>query len=282
MENKYCEKCGKEIPQDYINLLCGGCYAILESENAKRVSAESVAQPDGFRLTEEGYRENEEVGEIDMVSRVHGRFKGIGIVMPVEQRQIYTRIKDYFRTEFVMKNAAYPKFIWKPKVADVGCGLGIGSNILSQEADYVLGLDKNEENVRYAKQMFSRERNNIYYSCQVDFMESDVYTENRELMKFDIVTCIEVFEHLKDPIPLINFIKKLLKPDGKVFISTPNRNAEKIQKDTPFNPHHVRETKSEIFETFLKQHFKNVQLMDSALRPVEANTVETPIVALCS
>ena len=280
--DKHCEKCGKEIPQDYVNLLCGGCYAILEAENAKGIPTGSVPSNDGFRLTEEGYKENEEVGEIDMVSRMHGRFKGIGLVMPVEQRKIYMGLKDYFRTEFVMKNAGYPKFIWKPKVADVGCGLGVGSNILSQEADYVLGLDKNEENVRFAEQLFTRERNNIYHSSQLDFIQSDVYTETREMMKFDIVTCIEVFEHLKDPIPLINFIKKLLKPNGKLFISTPNRNAEKIQNDTPKNEHHVREVTSEKFVAFLKQHFPNVQLLDCDLKPVGEDTRETPIVALCS
>lgn len=258
---KVCENCNKEIPQDYQNLLCDTCYKVMET---------------GIKDTQ--YQEREEVEELDLVSRIHGRFKGSGLVMPVEQRHIYTSIKDWIRTECVLKNNQYPKFIWKPKVIDIGCGCGIGTNILSQEADYTLGIDKNKESVLYAQQMFQREKNNIYWSSQVDFMEVDVSTENREFMKFDIITAIEIVEHLKNYHKLFDFIKKLSKNGTTVFMSSPNRNSDKIQKDTPRNEHHVREWTKEEFENIIKSNFGNVEILDTKLLTPK-DEKETPLVA---
>lgn len=288
---KQCEKCGVEIPLDYVNALCNECYRLLEMgvEASKSPVDASLEQKDTLSASNENpvildpnYHENEEVEEIDMISRMHGRFKGTGIVMPEAQKTLYTAIKNYCHTELVMKNAQYPKFIWKPKICDVGCGLGVGANILSQEAEYVLGLDKNQENINWAKQVFTREKNNVYWTSQLDFEVSDVMTEEREMMKFDIVTCVEVFEHLKNAYKLIVFLKKLMKPKGVLFISTPNRNSEKIQKDRPRNDHHVRELSSNEFYSYLKSHFNTVELFDFSLNPVDENTTVTPIVAKCS
>lgn len=259
---KFCEKCNKEIPEDYQNLLCDSCYRLAET---------GIADPD--------YQENEAVEELDLVSRCHGRFKGQGFVMPTKQREMYEGIRDFLRNEFVLKNAQYPKFIWKPTVIDIGCGLGIGTNILSHEADYVLGIDKNEESINYASQMFARHKNNTYWSPQVDFLVSDVVSEEREFMKFDVGVCLEVFEHLQDTKPLISFMQKLIKPGGFLYISSPNRDAWKGQDRAkkPLNEHHVRELTLNEFKNFLLNFFKDVEILNSKLEP--AGEEETPVLA---
>ena len=278
-----CEVCGVTIPDDYQNALCDEHYKELE-ERASFKPQENPEPQNGVKngILDPNYQENPEMEEIDMVSRMHGRFKGIGLVMPEPQRVLYTAIKDWFRNECVIKNIQYPKFIWKPTVADVGAGLGVGANILSQEADYVLGIDKSEENVKFASQLFTREKNNIYWTPQLDFMVADTASETREFMKFDFVVCVEVFEHLKDYRKLLEFLKKLMKPKSVLFLSTPNRNSDKIAKDKPLNEHHVFEPTSQEFKGMLSPYFSNIQLLDCSLQPVPDDTMITPVVAKIS
>jgi len=275
---KHCEVCGVEIPSDFQNLLCMECY--VKQANKDSVFVEPVQ---GSGITDPEYREREEVEELDLVSRCHGRFKDAGLVMPAPQRKAYEAVKDYMRNECITKHVQYPKFIWKPTVIDIGSGLGIGSNILSQEADYVLGVDKNAENVSYASQMFTRQKNNVYWAPQVDFMVSDVYTDTREFMKFDFVTAFEIIEHLKDWEKLCVFIKKVVKPTAVIFISSPNRNAWKgtEREKTPLNEHHVREWSANEFKDCMSKYFSSVELLDYELNPVGDVTQVTPVVIRC-
>lgn len=266
VSDKKCEKCGEIIPLDFGNALCVKHYIELQS---------GISDPE--------YQENEEVEELDLVSRVHGRFKGKGVVLPEPQREMYESIRDYMRNECVTKNVQFPKFIWKPTVVDVGCGLGIGTNILSHEADYVLGLDKNQESVEYAKQMFARHKNNVYWSPQVDFMVSDVVNEEREMMKFDFVVCLEVFEHLKNTKPLLAFLKRVWSGKGAIFISSPNRNAWAGQERAtkPLNDHHVRELTLQEFRAFIEENMGDegnalvIDAFNSRMEPAQDS--DTPI-----
>lgn len=278
--NKKCEVCGINVPDDFGNLLCMEHY----SKELPPLQNIDTSEAPISGITDPEYQENDEVEDIDMVTRVHGRFKGTGWVMPEKQFVLYNAMKDWIREHCVTKNAQFPKFIWKPKAIDVGCGLGIGANILSQECDYVLGIDKNEENIRYAQQMFARQKNNVYWAPQVDFMVSDVYAETREFMKFDMVFCIELIEHLKDFAPLLELLKRLTKSNGLVFISSPNRNAWKgeARAKKPLNEHHVREHTADEFVALLEKHgFKNIELYNHKFEPVGKDTTETPIVAKC-
>ena len=281
MENKKCEKCGIEIPLQYNNLLCDQHYQELVKVNEK------AGAPSQALIHDDHYHENDEVEELDLVSRCHGRFKGTGEVMPAPQRLIYEAIKKDL-VAMTMADLQYPKFLWKPKVVDVGCGIGIGSNILSQEADYVWGIDKSDENVRFAKQMFERQKNNLYYSAQLTFDVIDAVNEPRELAKFDVATCIEVIEHFKNPDLLMKFLKRFDKKKGSptvYYISTPNRNAwagtERANK--PLNPHHVREVDYWVLYDMMKQYFKEVEILDEKLQPVpmDKSWKGTPVVARC-
>ena len=237
----------------------------------------------------ENYKERPIAPELDLVSRMDGRFKGTREVMPKPQRNMYTNIMNKF-DEYVKRWKGYPKQIHKPKVVDVGCGLGVGANILSQQAGFVWGIDTNEESINFAKQMFERARDNIYYNPQLTFDVVDVMDESRDLDYFDYVTCIELIEHLpsENAVDVIKFLNRFVRKTKKgaiiedetrtvIFVSSPNRNSPKIQDDTPGNEHHCFEgTAGEMYEFFTK-HYKHVTVLDEHMEPQELDTQATPL-----
>lgn len=241
----------------------------------------------------DGYTEREPAPELDLVSRMHGRFKGTGFVMPPAQRQIYESVlQEYIMAETKkLFDSVKGKRVTKPTVVDVGCGVGIGANILSQEAQFVWGIDSNEESISFARQAFGRQPNNLYYTPQVTFNVVDARDEPRELMEFDYVTAVEVIEHIPrtGTDAFLAFLNRFVKKDKRgtpiegdghtvIFLSTPNRNAPNIQNDTPRNEHHCWEaTAGEMYE-YLTKHYRAVTVCDVNLVPQELNTEATPLV----
>lgn len=238
----------------------------------------------------EGYVERPMAPELDLISRMHGRFKGTGHVMPEPQKNIYKNITKMF-VEDVKSWRGFPKQIHKPNVVDVGCGIGIGSNYMSMEASFVWGIDSNEESINFARQLFTRQPNNIYYTPQVTFDVVDVTEEPRELAQFDYVTCIEVIEHIpRDQADtLLAFLNRFVKKNKngswvedesrtKIFLSTPNRNADHIQNDTPKNEHHCYEANAGEMYEYLTQKYKYVTVLDEHLNPQDLDTKATPLV----
>lgn len=238
----------------------------------------------------EGYKEREVAPEVDLVTRMHGRFKGIGLAMPAPQRLIYEKLRDQF-IEDVKSWRGYPKQIRKPMVVDVGCGIGIGANILSQEADFVWGIDSNTETISMAQQLFTRNKNNIYYTPQLTFDVVNAADEPREMMKFDYVVCVEVIEHIPrtESDSLLRFLNRFVKKNKvggtledssrtKIYLTTPNRNSPTIQQDIPRNEHHCFEPSAGEMYEYLIQHYRHVTVLNPALEPKDLDTQETPLV----
>ena len=107
-------------------------------------------------------------------------------------------------------------------VLDVGCGGGILSESMARRgAASVLGVDMAELSLQTAQAHADAERvGNIAYRC---VSVEDLAAEMPQ--SFDVVTCMEMLEHVPDPASIIRACAKLVKPDGWVFFSTINRNA---------------------------------------------------------
>lgn len=105
------------------------------------------------------------------------------------------------------------------KVLDVGCGGGILTESLSREGAIVTGIDITESAITVAKQHAQGE------GLQIDYQVSTVeeLAEN-QAGQFDIVTCMELLEHVPDPSSVVKACATLVKPGGYVFFSTINRN----------------------------------------------------------
>ena len=105
------------------------------------------------------------------------------------------------------------------KVLDVGCGGGILSESMAQLGAEVTGLDQSEIAIKIA-QLHAKESNLIidYKLLNIeDFIK-------KTKIKFDVITCLEMVEHVPNPASIIEACSKLLKKNGRLYLSTINRN----------------------------------------------------------
>ena len=105
------------------------------------------------------------------------------------------------------------------RVLDVGCGGGILTESLAAQGGTVIGIDAAEAPIGVAK--LHRHESNIWAEYELTTIEE---LEATSPESFDVITCLEMLEHVPDPRSVILSCSKLLKNDGHLFLSTINRN----------------------------------------------------------
>ncbi|HCA18724.1 MAG: bifunctional 2-polyprenyl-6-hydroxyphenol methylase/3-demethylubiquinol 3-O-methyltransferase UbiG [Alcaligenes sp.] len=105
------------------------------------------------------------------------------------------------------------------QVLDVGCGGGILSESLAQSGADVTGIDLAERSLKIARLHSLESGVPVKYE-----MVSAEDMADQHPGRFDVVTCMEMLEHVPDPGSIIRACSKLVKPGGWVFFSTLNRN----------------------------------------------------------
>lgn len=134
------------------------------------------------------------------------------------------------------------------EVLDAGCGAGYGSEMIAQAgATRVVGIDLAPEAIATASERLGE---------VADFQVGDVHDPPFDEGSFDLVVCFEVLEHLEDPEPAIIALKAVLRQNGLLIVSSPNRGVY-----PPGNPHHLHEFTLEELRDSLTARFANVVLM---------------------
>lgn len=105
------------------------------------------------------------------------------------------------------------------RVVDIGCGGGILSESMSGKGAVVTGIDLGEKVLKVA-QLHSLE-SGVEVNYQLTSAED---LAKQEASCYDIVTCMEMLEHVPDPVSIVQACAALVKPGGHVFFSTINRN----------------------------------------------------------
>jgi 2-polyprenyl-6-hydroxyphenyl methylase / 3-demethylubiquinone-9 3-methyltransferase len=132
----------------------------------------------------------------------HGEFRPLHVLNPV-------------RLAYVDEQASLPG----KRVLDVGCGGGLLSEAMAQRRADVTGIDLAPLTIEVA------ELHALSSGLSVRYLRESAETHALHAAgTFDIVTCMEMLEHVPDPGSVLTALHALVKPGGYVFVSTLNRN----------------------------------------------------------
>jgi len=107
------------------------------------------------------------------------------------------------------------------KVLDVGCGGGILSEAIARSGAEVTGIDLADKSLKIAR------LHGLESGVKVEYRKVPVEELATEQPgQYDVVTCMEMLEHVPDPASIVRACSTLVKPGGWVFFSTLNRNAK--------------------------------------------------------
>lgn len=130
-----------------------------------------------------------------------GKFKPLHLINPLRV--------DYISRHTALKNA---------NVLDVGCGGGLLAEALATHGARVCGIDRSPKALHVARLHAQQS------GVAVDYQESDAETwAETHAESYDVVTCLEVLEHVPDLASTVTACARMLKPGGRFFFATINR-----------------------------------------------------------
>jgi ubiquinone/menaquinone biosynthesis C-methylase UbiE len=169
------------------------------------------------------------------------------------ERVIPGEVNDDLWAEHVSRYAFAARYAPGKYALDIGCGAGYGTAELADHARMVFGIDVADDAMRYARTHYPLPHAHFTQASATALPFADG--------SFDVATAFEVIEHLTDWRALLMEARRVLRRDGVLFVSTPNKSyyAESRQKDGP-NPFHVHEFTFDEFETALAEFFPGVSI----------------------
>ena len=177
--------------------------------------------------------------------------------IPSEQGKI--RLEHYHRYAIIQEVVA------GKDVLDVACGEGYGSSFMAATARSVVGVDIAEEAILHASA--------VYKNSNLTFRQGSATKLDFGRASFDVVVSFETIEHLLEQDQVIAEIRRVLRPEGVLIISSPNRPIYS-EESGERNEFHVKELDFTEFDALLKRQFPTVQyfgqrmMMGSVIQPL--------------
>lgn len=178
--------------------------------------------------------------------------KGLAEKMEFTGERIISGTNNEFTSEHLHRYALALSFVKGKKVADIACGEGYGSNIMSNIASEVTGIDLDKKTIDFAKKK--------YHKPNLKFIQSDCVALPFPDHSFDVVISFETIEHILKQSEMIKEIHRILAPDGLLVISSPERKNCMDVLQTP-NSFHVKELYLQEFQELISQYFKHQILL---------------------
>lgn len=139
-------------------------------------------------------------------------------------------------------------------VLDYGCGSGYGTEILAREASHVVGVDASRVAIEYCISTCT--------ASNVEFMQvKQDYTLHCGDNAFDVVTSFQVVEHMRDVERYLRLLWRVLKEEGTLFLSTPNRSWRLFPFQKPWNREHYREYSVWRLKAELRRVFPSAKIL---------------------
>lgn len=170
--------------------------------------------------------------------------------MPIERLSLTSSTSsDILVNEHLLRYNLVKQFVDNKIVLDIACGSGYGSNLLAKGAKRVIGVDVDDIVISQAKESY--EANNLEFLVSSGL---DLKLDNKSI---DIVVSLETVEHFtaSEQIRFIKELKRVLKPNGLLLMSTPNSEASKHK-----NPWHKKELTELEFSSLLKSEFTDLEI----------------------
>jgi O-antigen biosynthesis protein len=180
--------------------------------------------------------------------------------IPTEQGRI--RLEHYHRYAMVLDS------IRDRNVLDVACGEGYGSSFMADVAKSVVGVDVSDQAIRHAE--------SVYQKPNLKFLLGSATNLPFPDGSFDVVISFETIEHLSEQEMMIAEIRRVLRSDGFLVISSPNRPIYS-EESGEHNEFHVKELDFEEFNTILRSQFPTIDylgqrlLISSVVQPLRAS-----------
>jgi len=166
--------------------------------------------------------------------------------------RFHPEVKGSIELEHLHRYAYALPFAEGKAVLDIACGEGYGSAFLARSAASVIGVDIADEAVAHAQKK--------YPLANLTFRQGSCARIPVDDHCIDLVVSFETIEHHMQHEEMLAEIKRVLKADGLLLISSPDKEIYS-DRDDYHNPYHVKELYKAEFETLLQRHFKNSALL---------------------
>ena len=137
-------------------------------------------------------------------------------------------------------------------VLDVASGEGYGSSILANVARSVVGVDVDPTAIAHANSTYGAENLRFVQGSALDLPLGNA--------SVDAVVSFETLEHVREHARFMAEVKRVLRPDGKLIVSTPER-AVYSARGEPVNKYHLLELTVAEFESLLRANFRHVAIL---------------------
>ena len=158
--------------------------------------------------------------------------------------------------EHLHRYAIAMNFTAGKSVLDIASGEGYGAALLAQEARFVVGVDINSEVTEHAK--------NRYPYRNLSFCVGSCAAIPLSNNSIDLVSSFETIEHHSQHDEMLEEIKRILKPNGVLILSSPNRLVYSDEPDYQ-NPYHVKELYYSELHELLRRYFNHQYLYGQKL-----------------
>jgi SAM-dependent methyltransferase len=148
------------------------------------------------------------------------------------------------------------------RVLELASGEGYGARILAAEAASVVGVDIDPAAVDHAASK--------YGAANLTFVQGSITrVPISEDQGFDLVVCFEAIEHIEDHESLLSEVKRLLKPEGRFVVSTPNKDVYASEAGHG-NPFHVKELSFPELDALLRARFSQILYFAQRVLPASS------------
>jgi SAM-dependent methyltransferase len=140
------------------------------------------------------------------------------------------------------------------RILDAGCGTGYGTALLAERGSYALGFDYSPLAIEYARAHFA--------GPKLSYAVMNAQQLAVAAATFDAVISFEVFEHLEDSDSFLRECRRVLRPGGRLILSTPNQETHDLHMNSigMKNEFHINLMNGQKLKAALRRHFSEVQV----------------------